>query len=391
MKKRFIAMVLVAAFALAFAFPTYVNVEVSALSTSDVVSEDPIVQSMYVQFVYIVGALGAYEYEILETSYYKLDDLLTQLDEKQEEEWTTVLEENVGLEAALSTLFDAAYIVDTITLMETYEKAPNALVAYEFVNAYDWCVLLGIDVNAFNGDVETLYDTAKTNDMPSDNAIAVYEAFVEVVYALEDGDPDDLDDAIECFEEVVDIYNNLTASEFEDVACLLDIKSEDPELTDGEYISQIIFADWMNINVLDSIDKAYNDFIDDSNMANAEALVGFYELIFPQDGEGDSISRGLALYFFPDLTEVYEQAKAVMTESDSSDIEGSEDSDIEDSESSDMESGESSDIEQSEASGEEESNVPDTGDDFGMQMWLVVILLSALAVGVAAKRTEQNK
>lgn len=395
MKKRIIAMVLVAAFALAFALPAYASGEGSSLSADDIVSNDAAVQAVYVQYVNMVNALEAKDYEAIETAYIAFYDLCIELTEEQEDEWWDVVaEEKIGYDTVINTVRDAGFIVYTVTLMEMYKQSPNASTAYEFVNAYGRCELFGIDINAFHSDVKVWYDTAVAYDMPSDNAIAVYEAYLEVIYALEGEDPDDFDEAIEAFTAVVDIYNELEASEFADIAYLLDIESEDPELTDGEYIAQIIFADWFDINILDSIDTVYDDFTDDSNAANAEALVEFYDLVFPQGGEDDYISYELALSFFPDLAEVYEQAKAVLAESDSSDTEDSESSDTEESESSDTEGSESSDVEESESSDIEQiessdgegSNSPDTGDGFGMQIWLVAALLSALIIGVAAKR-----
>lgn len=395
MKKRIIAMVLVAAFALAFTIPAYASSKGSSLSADDIVSNDAAVQAVYVQYVNMVNALETKDYDVIEAAYYAFYDLCSKLTEAQEDEWwDTVVEEKIGDDTVYSAVTEAGFTVYTVTLMKTYKQNPNVSTAYEFVSAYDYCEYLGIDINAVHGDVKIWYDTAKTYDMPSDNAIAVYEAYLEVIYALESEDPDNFDEAIEEFSAVVDIYNELEASEFTDIAYLLDIESEDPELTDGEYIAQIIFADWFDINILDSIDKVYDDFTGDSNTANAEALVEFYNLVFPQDGEDDYISYELALAFFPDLTEVYEQAKVLLSESDSSDTEqsessdteGSESSDVEQSESSDTEGSESSDIEQSEASGGEGSSSPDTSDGFGTQIWLVVALLSALAVGLASKR-----
>lgn len=338
------------------------------------VSEDIQVHEAYEAYLGIVDALGTNDYDSLEDCYKEYISIVVNFTDEQDEEWNSIVEEKIGVDEALSNLYDAACVVNTIGLMEEYEKNPNAKTAYDFVKAYDTCLDFEISINSMHDGVESAYKTAKSKDMPSDNAVAVAEAYKDVVKALESGDATKLDDAIEGFYKVMDIYNNLELDEFEDIACLLELKSEDPELTDGEYITQVIFADWMNINVLDSIDKVYSEYLDNPNAENAEALVEFYELVFPENEDDGAISEDLVYAFFPDLDDVYNEAKALLEAGKDSDSNKNDDKDTNKDTNKDADNA---------------ANAPQTGDDFNMQLPLIAMLVSAAAVGLAIRRKVQ--
>lgn len=274
------------------------------------VSEDEAVQSVYTSYCAIVNAMNSPNYPVLKENYENLIKATNDFTEEQSTEWERVLEENVGLETALGNLYDASNIIYTIGLMDTYKSNPNAKTAYKFVEAYESCLELGISINAMHSDVASLYQTAKTTHMPTENTLLVYEAYFKVVQAIESEDRAEIDDAVEAFSAVVNIYNSLTSEEFEALADLLELESEDPELTAGEYIAQVIFADWMDINILDSFDKVYSDYTSEQNAENAEAFIEFYDLAI----EGESISKSLVEAFFPDIDTVYAEAKVTLEE-----------------------------------------------------------------------------
>lgn len=277
---------------------------------SGTVSEDAVVQSVYEMYLAIVDAMSYNNYSELKQNYENLIAVTNAFTEAQSAEWQRVLEENVGLETALGNLYHASYIIYTIQLMDMYQQTPNVKTANEFVEAYDKCVELGISINTMNSDVASVYQTAKTTHMPTEDTLLVYAAYIEVVEAIESTDRGEIDDAVKAFNAIVDIYNELTPEEFEALACLLELESEDPELTPGEYVAQVIFADWMDINILDSFDKVYSDYINERNAENAEALIQYYDLAI----EGEMISKSLVEAFFPDIDTAYAEAKITLEE-----------------------------------------------------------------------------
>lgn len=264
---------------------------------------------VYELYLTIVNNMNNNNYPEMETAFEAYLDEATAFTDAQSSEWQRVVEEKIGLETALCNLYNANYIIYTVQLMKTYVQTPTIRTAYKFVKAYDTCIELGLSIDLTSSDITSVYQTAKTTNMPSDNAALVYEAYVQVVEAIESGDRDEIDDAVSAFNAVVDVYNSLTMDEFDAVAILLDLNSEDPELTAGEYIAQIIFADWVDINILDSFDKVYSDFTDEPIPENAEALIEFYDMAL---GEDEVISKSLVMYFFPDIDDVYAEAKTLL-------------------------------------------------------------------------------
>lgn len=371
MKKKILGLMLIMILTLIFAMPVFADAaSTPTTGSAPIVSEDEQVQAAYEAYLGVVDALEVNEYDPLADAFGEYMAITDSFTDEQEEEWNRVVEEQIGKETALGNLFDAAYVINTVSLMQVYQDDPNAKTAYEFVEAYDACLEFDIQINLMYVGIESAYNTAKTKDMPSDNALAIAEAYKDVVEALESGDVTQLEDAIEGFYKVVDIYNNLEPDEFEDIACLLELKSEDPELTDGEYIAQVIFADWLDINVLDSINNVYSDYVDNPTEDNAQSLIDMYELVFPKNEDDGVISEGLVYAFFPDFDDVYDDAKALLGAGKDSDSTKSDDKDA------------NKDTDQNAA------NAPQTGDDFNMQLPLIAMLVSAAVAGFAVRRKK---
>lgn len=389
MKKKMMGLMLVVAMTL-----------ISTISVfADTVSEDALVQSVYNAYNEIKSAMDELDYSRLENGYDQYMDILAEFTDEQEEEWNRVVQEKIGVDNALACLYNASCIVYADDMMDNYETTPNAKTAYEFIDAYDNCKDLELPIDDMIPTMKGVYDMAKSNDMPSEHTLAVYKAYWDVVEAIESGYADNLDDAIEGFENVVDFYNELSDEEFADLAVLLEITSEDPELTDGEYIAQVIFADWMNINILDSIDKVYSDYVEEPNEANAEALVGFYELVFPEDG-GAAISSDLVEAFFPGIDEIYLEAKAVLAGEENPDGTGDEDDDPDDDvnkedkkdDKKDDNKGQGNDktdkTQNSTTNNKDntETKAPKTGDGSSVQMLFVAMFAALMAVGLVVKK-----
>lgn len=371
MKKRILGLVLVMILVLASAMPVFADTEgtiapAAEAKATTTVSEDAQVQAAYDAYCAMVDSMKVNEYGPTKDYYEQYMSITDGFNDKQQAEWDSVVAKNIGVEEALSNLYDASMIVNTVALKEAYQKNPdNAKTAYEFVLAYEACVDAGIAIDKMDAGIESVYETAKETDLPSENAMAVYEAYVDVAKALDSEDPAELSAAIKSFEKVVETYNNLTKNEFNDIAELLEIQSDDPEMSDGEYAAEIIFADWMDINILDSINKVYSEYLDNPNAENATALVEVYDLVFPENEDDEVISKELVYAFFPDLDDVYAEALTLLDENGEA---GTTDKD------------------KDTATENKEGSTPQTGDDFNMQLPLAAMILSAGVAALALKR-----
>lgn len=371
MKKRILGLVLVMILVLASAMPVFADTEgtiapAAEAKATTTVSEDAQVQAAYDAYCAMVDSMKVNEYGPTKDYYEQYMSITDGFNDKQQAEWDSVVAKNIGVEEALSNLYDASMIVNTVALKEAYQKNPdNAKTAYEFVLAYEACVDAGIAIDKMDAGIESVYETAKETDLPSENAMAVYEAYVDVAKALDSEDPAELSAAIKSFEKVVETYNNLTKNEFNDIAELLEIQSDDPEMSDGEYAAEIIFADWMDINILDSINKVYSEYLDNPNAENVAALVEVYDLVFPENEDDEVISKELVYAFFPDLDDVYAEALTLLDENGEA---GTTDKD------------------KDTATENKEGSTPQTGDDFNMQLPLAAMILSAGVAALALKR-----
>lgn len=371
MKKRILGLVLVMILVLASAMPVFADTEgtiapAAEAKATTAVSEDAQVQAAYDAYCAMVDSMKVNEYGPTKDYYEQYMSITEGFNDEQQAEWDSVVEKNIGVEEALSNLYDASLIVNTVALKEAYQKNPdNAKTAYEFVLAYEACVDAGIAIDKMDAGIESVYETAKETDLPSENAMAVYEAYVDVAKALDSENPAELSAAIKSFEKVVETYNNLTKNEFNDIAELLEIQSDDPEMSDGEYAAEIIFADWLDINILDSVNKVYNKYLDNPNAENAAALIDVYDLVFPENEDDEVISKELAYAFFPDLDDVYAEALALLDENGEA---GATDKD------------------KDTATENKEGSIPQTGDDFNMQLPLAAMILSAGVAALALKR-----
>lgn len=220
---------------------------------------------------------------------------------------------------------------------------------------------MGVFADDSNNQTDTFVQSA------SEETLEVYNAYLVVVKALESEDRAELDPAIEEFEKVIDIFNELSKEEFEDLAVMLDIHSNDPEYTDGEYAANVIFADWFNINILNLIDEAYSAFISNPNADTAEAMVEMYEQIFPEKGESAYISDTIVYAFFPDIDDVYAKAAELVETDENADADKNNDTD---------------------AAKETDADTPQTGDKTDIAGAFAILIASAFGAAFVIKRRK---
>ena len=331
---------------------------------SSAVSEDAEIQAAYNAFVEISDALNTYDYDALKQALETFDEITAEFTDEQYDEWDLVVTDVIGYEEALTTVICAAMVIGTVEMMDAYQADPNAQTAYDFVYMYEECVDSEIEIDLFIAEIESVYETAKTVDMPSEGVLEVYDAYTYLELALaflECGFYDeDFVDACEGFEAVLDIFNELTEDELTDLACLMDVE-------DAETAYNIILGNWINANLALELGAAYDAYLDNpEDETAASEFVEMYESILNDTQMLTDEDKAVILTSFE---EAYEDAKNFLA-------------DIEDT------SGEGQTTDESDEPVKDVS--PDTGDNLGVVPFATLMMISAVVAGMAVKRRKEQ-
>ena len=143
--------------------------------------------------------------------------------EAQDEEFTEIITNTVGLNHYLEVVFDSAGIIYTEELHQDFLSKKDASSAYEFIDQYDTLKTdYEIDFFEFVPAAEADYNDALTNYLPSGDVKVVYDAYYDLAYALEMGYYDeDFIDVCEAFEDVLDVFNALSEEDLSQLAPLM--------------------------------------------------------------------------------------------------------------------------------------------------------------------------
>lgn len=351
MKKRILSLLLVMTLVFACAVPVWAD--------TTPVSTDVQIQAAFEKYAELEEALAVNEYGPMKDAYNALLEMTGEFTDEQSDEFTAVIEDTVGTMTYLGTMFDAAYTIDAIDKKEAYQADANAATAYAFVQAYDACVERELNLDALYPGVTAVYDMAKSVDMPSENVLKVYEAYTAVQDTVGYYDESFLE-AVAGFEAVLDIYNELTDEEFDDLAALLGV-------ADAEEAYSKVLNDWIFANVEKTLGEVYYAYIENPTKDTASAFVEYYDSLFVEDGlfteeELDAMANAVA-FSMDNLKYDYDNAKTLMTEDDMN--------------------GAATDTD---TTGEEDAEkAPETGDN-SMLMVPFAAMLAAGAAAVALRR-----
>lgn len=362
MKRKFTSIILVLLLVFTATVPAFAEEDVAQISvgtteTKSVVSSDSAVQAAYDAYFKILDAMDKKDLEALETAYYEYDSAIESFEtDSQQEEWNTIIEEKIGLEVALNNMFEAAYIIFVFELADEYSANPCVETAYAFVSAYDLCAALEYPVADYDSDILTIYDQAM-EDMPSDSVIVVLDGYQMLESLIFWGSLDDLDEINEIYAAFIDQYNNLTDEEFEQLALLLEFES-------GEEVKSAIETTFTEIQTINDLNDALSAFEKKASVETATKIVELYKLVDPDNDESALLPYDILYQFFPDIDEVYEEAKALL-ESDSSEKDTDKDANT------------------------VTSDIPLTGDTLDMELALVTLIVSA-GIIILMRKKEQN-
>lgn len=362
MKRKFTSIILVLLLVFTATVPAFAEEDVAQISvgtteTKSVVSSDSAVQAAYDAYFKMLDAMDKKDLEALETAYYEYDSAIESFEtDSQQEEWNTIIEEKIGLEVALNNMFEAAYIIFVFELADEYSANPCVETAYAFVSAYDLCAALEYPVADYDSDILTIYDQAM-EDMPSDSVIVVLDGYQMLESLIFWGSLDDLDEINEIYAAFIDQYNNLTDEEFEQLALLLEFES-------GEEVKSAIETTFTEIQTINDLNDALSAFEKKASVETATKIVELYKLVDPDNDESALLPYDILYQFFPDIDEVYEEAK-VLLESDSSEKDTDKDANT------------------------VTSDIPLTGDTLDMELALVTLIVSA-GIIILMRKKEQN-
>ncbi len=366
MKRKILVLTLVMILLLAYAAPVTATEEAVVLEATEsinVVSEDADIQAAFDAYKDMIEGMKANEAGPMTDAYQKLEALTADFTDQQSQEWSDIVDKNFGVEEYLSNAINAATIIETIKLRDDYMANPNAKTAYDFVRSYDQCLEYGISsIGVMADNLETNYNAAKTNHMPSENVVKVFEAHESLTQAMETGLYDeDFVAACKAFEAVLDAFNDLTEEELNDLALLMGV-------ADGEAAFQNVFSHWINANMILQLGKVYDAYMANPNAETAAALVKEYNSIF---GATDLFTKEdfqLFRTFFGDIDDVYAEAKDKVKDNDK-----------------EKEQDKKQDTLPTEEPDMDES--PDAGDDTNGAVPLTVMLA---AVGIAAATLKRK-
>lgn len=371
MSKRIISLILAMALILAYTIPVAATetsqaspeaapAEVSLDSANDLqpkaegmkVSDDPEIQKAYEEYLALETAYNNKDYSALESAWNTINSNTDYEDwtDAQDEEFTKIIEDNIGIDEYYIVMYSAAGVVYTEELHQTFLANKNASTAFDFVKNYDMLINdFEVDFFEFIPSAEADYNDAKTNYLPSENVVTVYEAYSDLVVDLETASYDsDFIDACENFEAVLDIFNELNEEELDQLASFMGLDS-------GEEAWNQIFSDWANACTIMELGKVY-DAYDTSDINTVKAFLDKYESVFFSEGFFTEDDFELFREFFGGIDEMYSEAKALLEEKDNP---------------SNKPSDESS---------------PTTGDDFNAIPYVTLMLIAATGAILAVKR-----
>ena len=310
MKKRLLGLLLVFTLVFTSAMPVFADYTK--------ISDDADVQTAWEKYSDLKTALEGNDIEAVKAAYTACEEANGALD------WDDV----EVIEAADENFFSALAMGQIVGNAEGYYKAfvddKNVKTAKDFVDYYgmDEMAEYRATVAKFIPDIDAAFAEAQAM-MPSEDVLKVYDAYAGIQNALAfQYFDEDTRAAMEAMEAVLDIFNEMEEEDLAVLAQLLGMES-------AEAVSNAVFSDWVDLNILAAVDECYQAFMNEQNKETAQALVDYYEAVFPVNPDEAVIDADLVRSFFIDIDDVYAMAQEVLASDgeagiaeDASEVEG---------------------------------------------------------------------
>ncbi|MBR4020322.1 MAG: hypothetical protein IKI99_03335, partial [Firmicutes bacterium] len=271
------------------------------MAETEKISDDPNVQTAWEKYEDLKTALTGNDVEALRTAVTALETA----NEKLEMEDVEVIEAKDP--DFFDTMREASVTIQTADLYDAFLADKNAKTAKDFVDYYGMEDVQGFKTTIvkFIPDVDAVYAEAQTM-MPSENVVKVYDAYVGLANALEHWSVgDSTREAVAAFDEVADVFNELSSEELADLALLMGVE-------DGPAAWNAVFSAVVDLNILISMDDVYQAYMNEPNAETAKAFVEYYEAVFPENPDDAMIDGELVRNFFMGIDDTYEEAKALL-------------------------------------------------------------------------------
>ena len=214
----------------------------------------------------------------------------------------------------LGTWINANVVMTFGDHYNNYKNDANAGTAAAYVDYYnslfdpeyydeELCAL----VKEFFADAEAVFEAAKA-DLPSEAVMAVYNAYQTLADARVSGSVDALRDAEDAYELLTGELYEMSESDLAELAALMGFAdSVDVLIAAGEatnYFEEVV-----------AFDQLLDKFEEDPSAENALAVVEYYEWAFEEEDPDEELQAAL-LNYFPDIEDIYAEAKALTPELD---------------------------------------------------------------------------
>ncbi len=261
--------------------------------------EDPAVNKSYTAYVAIQEAINNKQIDDLRIATADFEAANSELSDEQKEE----LELLIGGEI-YDVIFTAAIIIGTADAYEAYVNDNSMQNAIAFVDAYEMAVVdCKINMSEFVREIDTAYTNA-LDDVPSDDVLAVYNAWVALDEQLEWVFSELLEEALNELEAKQETLDDLSDEELTDLAKLMGEPSKDAAVAAIDGLVE-------DATILLEVAKAYENY-DGVSKDSANELIEVYESIFNNPNFDDDGAIALIYQNYPDLDELYENAKVVI-------------------------------------------------------------------------------
>lgn len=354
------------------------NQEISDKVENIEVQNEDNVKLVYDAYKEVKAALDSLSYDELASKvedFYEVIDIYNEFTEEELESLAVLLGAEDAEEAfaiILNDWINANVVVSMNEVYEAYLADKTPYTALDFVELYDGVYNdpeyvdeeLRELVRGFFENIHEDYEEA-LEIKPSDDIMAVYNAYMDLESYLQFGYVEDLAVAVENFYEVVDIYNEFTEGELDILATLIGLEN-------GEEAYSVILSDWINANVIMEMNNVYEAYLNDPTLDTAKEFVEYYDAIYNDPDYVDEELREMVYNFFFTIDEDYEDAKKLIDESQ-------------------QETEDPKEEPKQEEKNEDENIVnPETGDIFWSTIFNVTICACAIGYIVNKKVVKEN-
>ena len=271
---------------------------------ADEATTDPAVQVSLDAYGKIKTAMENKDLEGLRAATEEFENNNNELSEEQEAELQALIGDEL-----MDVLLNAGAVEGMADAKDAFLADKNAETAMYYVDNYEMLVInaeWGTDTAALITDMipdgQAVYEEAK-GYLPGENVLKVYNAYEALRTAVDGGWYDaDFLAAMEGFEAVLDIYNELTDEEMAQLAALIGEES-------AEDAYSAILSDWITANVVRAMGELYEEYVNNPSEETAQAFVEYYDSIYNDPEYVDEDLRAAVEGFFWDIHDVYEEAK----------------------------------------------------------------------------------